>query len=437
MIDSSYNQVFMQIKDFIKINAKNLNKDSINNIDDFLSWENNKDFWVDIWFDLDSLFEDATNKWASDIHIEPDETELKIRLRIDGKLINLNTYKIEVAWWLIAKLKVLANLKIDERRLPQDWKASYKNKKWEDIDLRINIIPTIYGEKAAIRLLKKENEWVDLRTIWILPMNMVKIKNHLSDTFGLNLVVWPTWSGKSTTLYAMLNTYDTEDKNISTLEDPVEYRIKWVNHTQINPQIWFNFADWLRSLLRQDPDIIMVWEIRDAETAKLAVEASITGHQVFSTLHANSSVNTIQRLVNLWIDPLLITSSLRLIISQRLARKLCNSCKVEYKPEKVILDKVLSRIGKYVSNSEDIVFYKASENGCEKCGWKWYKWRTWLYEILEMTSWLEKLILSWASKTQLEIQAIWDWMVTIKDDALIKVVLWEISLEEVFNVLGN
>lgn len=417
----------MQIKDIFKSGKNEWENDSI-----FSSNENiESSSQLDI-IDINELFEFAIKSWASDIHIEPDESELKIRLRVDWKLNNYKSFPIAVAMPTIARLKVLWNLKIDEKRLPQDGKATYK-----DVDLRINVIPTIYWEKAAIRLLKKENEWVDLRTIGILPMNMVKIKKNLDDTYWLCMVVWPTWSWKSTTLYAMLSTFDPEDNNISTLEDPVEYRIKWVNHTQINPQIWFNFADWLRSLLRQDPDIIMVWEIRDPETAKLAVEASITGHQVFSTLHANSSVNSIQRLINLWIDPLLITSWLKLVISQRLARKLCWHCKIAYKPEETIKNKVLSRIAKYISNKEDITFYKANENWCEHCNHKWYKWRTWLYEILEMTEWLEKLILTWASKTQLEIQAIGDWMVTIKDDALIKVVLWEISLEEVFNVLWN
>jgi len=389
-------------------------------------------------FDVEEIFQDALAKWASDIHIEPDETNLNIRFRVDGTLVNYKTLDESYKSSLIARIKVIWWLKIDERRLPQDGKASFNDKKTNtSIDLRINVIPTIYWEKIAIRLLKKENEWVDLRTIWILPMNMVRIKKHLDDNFGLCLVVWPTWSWKSTTLYAMLSTFDTNDKNISTLEDPVEYRIKWVNHTQINPAINFNFADGLRSLLRQDPDIIMVWEIRDSETAKLSVEASITGHIVFSTIHANSSVSTIQRLVNLWIDPLLIVSSLRMIISQRLARKLCPHCKIKYKPEEIVKDKVIKRIWKYINPNEELFFYKVNEAGCEKCNHKWYKWRTGIYEILEMTDWLEKLILSGASNTQLEIQAIWDGMVNIKDDALLKVALGEISLEEVFNILWN
>ena len=429
------NTLKMQIKDFLKTKKDDLSTNTW--LDEIFSWnEMSKEAPIASDFNINTLFWAALAAWASDIHIEPDSDDLKIRFRIDWKLSTHETLSMSNASSIIARIKVLANLKIDERRLPQDWKASYKDPiSWSEIDLRINIIPTIYWEKVAVRLLKKENEWVDLRTIWILPMNMVKIKKHLADTFWLCLVVWPTWSWKSTTLYAMLSVYDTNDKNISTLEDPVEYRIKWVNHTQINPAIWFNFADWLRSLLRQDPDIIMVWEIRDPETAKLAVEASITWHQVFSTLHANSSVNSIQRLINLWVDPLLITSSLKLIISQRLARKLCPHCKIEYRPDEIIKAKVLTRIWKFISNADALTFFKASEVGCEQCWHKWHKWRTWLYEILEMTAWLEKLILSWWSKTQMEIQAMADGMVNIRDDALIKVVLWEISLEEVVNVL--
>ncbi len=409
---------------------------------------NNRDYgvlqqWVGIntWepiIELNDIFGKALSLSASDIHIEPEEQWLLIRIRVDGRFVEYGRFSGHEKAPLIAKIKILAGLKIDEQRLPQDGKASYREiSSNQNVDLRVSIIPTIYGEKVVIRLLRKESELMDLRSIGVLPMNMMKIKKHLENQYGLMLIVGPTGSGKSTTLYSMLSRFDPEEKNISTLEDPVEYRIKWVNHTQINPQIGFNFADGLRSLLRQDPDIIMVGEIRDAETARLAVEASITGHLVLSTIHANSTVNTLQRLTNLWIDPLLITSSLQIIIYQRLARKLCSSCKVAYKPEANIASKVLSRIGKYISEPEKIMFYKALEWWCEKCNHKWYKGRTGFFEILEMTEGIEKMILSHASKTQMEIQAIGDGMVTIKDDALIKVVLGEVSLEEVIQVLGG
>ncbi len=233
----------------------------------------------------------------------------------------------------------------------------------------------------------------------------------------------------------MLSTYDPEENNISTLEDPVEYRMPGVNHSQINPAIGFDFADGLRSLLRQDPDIIMVGEIRDSQTAHLAVEASITGHLVFSTIHANSTANTVQRLVNLGIDPLLLVSSLKLVIYQRLARKLCIHCRVPNEPEAAIRDKIVSRVGKFMYNRENFKIYKANPEGCEYCNHKGYKGRIGFFEILEMTDGIEKLILAKASKTQIEIQAIGDGMIHIKDDALIKVILGEVSLEEVLQVL--
>ena len=251
------------------------------------------------------------------------------------------------------------------------------------------------------------------------------------------LAVWPTGSGKSTTLFSMLSQFNPEEKNISTLEDPVEYRINWVNHTQIQPSIDFTFAKWLRSLLRQDPDIIMVGEIRDEETAKLAIEASITGHIVFSTLHTNSATHTIQRLINLWIDPLLLSSSLKSIISQRLARKLCNHCKEWYIASDKIEKYIIWEVWKYIRKKDNLKLYKPHEGGCKKCNNTGYSGRLWLYEILEMTDELEKLLLKNASRTQLEIQAIWDWMVPIKEDALLKVVLWETSMEEILSVLGH
>jgi type IV pilus assembly protein PilB len=245
------------------------------------------------------IFTEALKLSGSDIHIEPGDADIAVRIRVDGHFTTYRRLPLEQKSAIVARIKILASLKIDEQRLPQDGKAVYHDSQGNDVDLRVSIMPNIYGEKVVIRILKKESSLLDLRSIGILPMNMVKIRKHLENSNGLILVVGPTGSGKSTTLYSMLSTFNPEENNISTLEDPVEYRMPGVNHSQINPGIGFDFADGLRSLLRQDPDIIMVGEIRDSLTAHLAVEASITGHLVFSTIHANSTVNTLQRLVNL------------------------------------------------------------------------------------------------------------------------------------------
>ncbi len=387
---------------------------------------------------VDAAFAKAIREGASDIHFEPEESGMRVRFRIDGHFTDAGTVEESQKASVIARIKILSNLKIDEQRLPQDGKASFRDPETDkDVDLRISTMPTIYGEKAVVRILKKESSLLDLRAIGMLPMNMVKVKKYLEANHGLILVVGPTGSGKSTTLYSMLSSFDSKQKNVSTLEDPVEYRMAGINHTQINPQIGFSFATGLRSLLRQDPDIIMVGEIRDSETAHLAVEASITGHLVFSTIHANSTVSTIQRLTNLGIDPLLVVSSLKLVISQRLARKLCPHCKVSYEPTPAMKERIVQKIGRYLSNKDSVTLYKARPGGCEKCGGKGHRGRIGLFEVLEITENLEKLILGKASKTQLEVQAVGDGMVTIQEDALLKAVLGEISMEEMLQVLGT
>ncbi len=386
---------------------------------------------------VNDLFLSSLQKWASDIHIEPSEKNIQIRLRIDGNFVLYKTLELAKIESLIARIKIMAYLRIDENRLPQDGKINFNLFWWKSIDLRVSILPTIYGEKCVIRVLKKEETPPALSDLWILPYNMVKIKKHLKDTSWMILAVWPTGSGKSTTLFSLLSQFNAQENNISTLEDPVEYRIKWVNQTQIHPTIGLDFATGLRSLLRQDPDIIMVWEIRDEETAKLAIESSITGHLVFSTLHTNSATHTIGRLLNLWIDPLLLSSSLKMIISQRLVRKLCPHCKQKYIPDEKLRSVLYGKIGKYIKDKENLSLYNPHTDGCEKCNFTGYKGRIWIYEVLEMNEKIETLLLQWASRTQLEIQAIWDGMVTIKEDALLKVVIWDTSLEEILAVVWS
>jgi len=411
------------------------NKSRIDSDLNIVSYWEKKEDWEVIAI-VNDIFLNALWTKASDIHIEPREKIVNIRFRVDWNFIDYKKIQLSLRDSIIARIKIMSYLRIDEHRLPQDWKIAYKLFWWKSIDMRVSVIPTIYWEKCVIRLLKKDDKPPELKHLGIMPYNLVKIKKHLKDNFWMILAVWPTGSWKSTTLFSLLSQFNPDEKNISTLEDPVEYRIKWVNHTQINPSIKFTFAKWLRSLLRQDPDIIMVWEIRDEETAKLAVEASITWHIVFSTIHTNSATHTIQRLVNLWVDPLLISSSLRMIISQRLARKLCTHCKVSYKPSDKIKDYIIWKVWIYIKNKDDLILYKSNIDGCKSCNHTWYNWRVWLYEVLEITDNLEKLMLKNASRLQLEIQAVWDWMIPIKEDWLLKVVLWDTSLEEILSVLG-
>lgn len=386
---------------------------------------------------VNDIFLHSMKSKASDIHIEPRDKSVNVRFRVDGNFVDYKTIDLSLRDSIVARIKIMSYLRIDEHRMPQDGKIAYKLFGWKSIDMRVSIIPTIYWEKCVIRLLKKDDKPPELKELWIMPYNMVRIKKHLQDNYWMILAVWPTGSWKSTTLFSLLSQFDPKENNISTLEDPVEYRIPGVNHTQINPAISFTFAKWLRSLLRQDPDIIMVWEIRDEETAKLAVEASITWHIVFSTIHTNSATHTIQRLVNLWVDPLLISSSLRMIISQRLARKLCIHCKIAYKPSDKIRDYIVWKVGKYMKDKVDLTLYKANESWCDKCNHKWYNWRVWLYEVLEMTDKLEALMLQNASRIQLEVQAVWDGMIPIKEDWILKAVLGETSIEEILSVLGT
>ena len=385
---------------------------------------------------VDDMFKAAIDLWASDIHVEPTEYFILIRFRKDWDFFIIDKVDREFTSAIITRLKVLSRIKIDENKKPQDWKIIYYYEKEKlNIDIRLSTLPTKYGEKVVMRILKQDETLINLEALWLIDENLKKVKEELKSTYWIVLVAWPTGSWKSTTLFWVLKTFNPLEYNISTLEDPIEYNIDYVNQSQVRSDIGYTFASGLRSLVRQDPDIIMVWEIRDEETAKLAVEASITWHIVFSTIHTNSATHTIQRIVNLGIDPLLVTSSLRMIISQRLARKLCSHCKQKYLASEKVKLFFTKNIWKYMKNQENIELYKANLDGCQHCNFTWYKGRIGLYEVLEMTEWLEKLILENSSRIQLEIQAIWDGMVNIKQDWLIKVLLWETSIEELLSVL--
>ena len=396
-------------------------------------WNKIEDSYI-IWV-VNDIFINAIWKRASDVHIEPNDKELLIRFRIDWTFIKYKTFKLSQKDSILARIKIMSFLRIDEHRLPQDWKISYKLFAGKTIDMRVSVIPTIYWEKCVIRLLKKDSEAPKLQELWIMPYNMVKIEKHLKDNYWMILTVWPTWSWKSTTLFWLLSHFDPEQKNISTLEDPVEYRIKWVNHTQINPDINFTFARGLRSLLRQDPDIIMVWEIRDKETATLAVEAALTWHLVLSTIHTNSAAATIQRLINMGIEPFLLASAMKMVMSQRLWKRICPHCKWDAKLTEIQKTKVKEYLTP-IDPSFDVEKFVFKEwKWCEVCNWTGYKWRIWFHEVMVVWEYLEPLILKKESAHAIQQEAIKHDMITIVQDALIKAVKWETTVEEAFKLI--
>ena len=385
---------------------------------------------------IDSIFDSALKENVSDIHIETTKDFLLIRFRKDGDFVIKNKISSENIATIVTRLKVLSKVKIDENKKPQDWKIVYHSETLnETVDVRVSILPTIYWEKVVMRLLRQDDSMLNLDSIWLLDMNLEKVKNTLDSKYWIILVAWPTWSGKSTTLFSVLKNFNPLKYNISTLEDPVEYNIDFVNQSQIKPEIWYDFASGLRSLVRQDPDIIMVWEIRDKETAALSIEAALTWHMVLSTIHTNSASATIQRLINMWLEPFLIASALKMIISQRLVKKICPHCKIEHKIEPILKEKVKKELINIMDESEidEITFYKWS--WCEKCNNTWYSWRLWVHEVLEIWDYIEKYILSSASASEIKKVAQNNWMITIIQDALLKAAMWETTIEEAFTLI--
>lgn len=385
---------------------------------------------------IDNIFDEALIEGASDIHIEPTRDFLLIRFRKDWDFIIKNKIASENIPVIITRLKVLAKVKIDESKKPQDGKIVYKSEKTNEIvDIRVSTFPTVYWEKVVMRILKQDDSMLNLDSIWFLDINLEKVKKSLESKYGIILVAWPTWSGKTTTLFSILKNFNPLEYNISTLEDPVEYNIDYINQSQIKPEIWYDFASWLRSLVRQDPDIIMVWEIRDRETASLAIEAALTWHLVLSTIHTNSASATIWRLINMWLEPFLIASALKIVISQRLVKKICPYCKIENKIESILKEKVKKELINILNEDEidEINFYKWV--WCEKCNNTWYSWRIWVHEVLEIWDYIEKYILSSSSASEIKKIAQNNWMITIVQDALLKAAMWETTIEEAFTLI--
>lgn len=356
---------------------------------------------------VNSVIERAITERASDIHLEPQEGEMVVRMRIDGVLRRIFTVPANLQATVIARLKIMGGMNIAERKIPQDGRAMVTDKD-KEIDLRISSIPTIYGEKIVLRLLDKSSGHINRKTIGLEGEDEKKYDRLLKNSSGVILIVGPTGSGKSTTMCAMIQELCNEQTNIMTLEDPVEYNIPGTNQCQINEKTGMTFAAGLRSILRQDPDVISVGEIRDGETASIAVRAAITGHLVISTLHTNDAVSTISRLVDIGVEPYMISSALRGVVSQRLVRKICPHCRKAYTPT----EEEKRMVG--IAENEDVTFYKGE--GCQECGRTGYRGRRGVFEILTLDAALRREVANNASSEELTKTALENGFVTMKDN---------------------
>src|SRR5215207_2620515 len=374
------------------------------------------------------LLVDSLRRGASDIHVEPYEKDFRIRFRIDGVLYDVMHPPMKMRDALISRLKIMSKLDISEKRLPQDGRIKIKVKidnRSRELDFRVSTLPTLFGEKVVLRLLDKDKLMLDMTKLGFEPESLEKFQRAIANPYGMVLVTGPTGSGKTNTLYSALQSLNQPETNIMTAEDPVEFNLQGINQVQMKEQIGLNFAASLRSFLRQDPNIILVGEIRDFETAEIAIKAALTGHLVLSTLHTNDAPSTISRLVNMGIEPFLVATSVNIIQAQRLIRRVCNNCKeeVHFPPEG------LAEIGFGVEESKTLKMYRG--RGCETCLNTGYKGRVGLYETMEVTDELRELIIIGASSIELRKKAIDVGMITLRESGLCKLREGITTVEEV------
>lgn len=372
---------------------------------------------------INTIIDNAVLNSASDIHIEPDEKELRVRYRIDGVLREMMKTTIGMLDPVVSRLKIMSDLNIAEKRVPQDGRISFKSKQ-RNIDIRISTAPTIWGEKVVMRLLDKTNFSLDLEKIGLENREIEKLRQIITKPYGIILVCGPTGSGKTTTLYSILANLNNPTENIITIEDPVEYNFKGINQMQVNTKIGFDFANGLRSILRQDPDVIMVGEIRDSETAEISVRSALTGHLVLSTIHTNNAVNTITRLQDMNIQPFLVSSTLVGVIAQRLVRKICPSCAYEYISD----DRETWLLGL------DGPTPLKKGRGCSICNGTGYKGRTAIFEILEVDKKIRELIDKKEPESAIENAAVERGMTLLREACKVKVIQGITTVEEMLRV---
>jgi len=378
---------------------------------------------------VNEIFVDAIKKGASDVHFEPYEEAFRVRFRMDGVLHEMMNLPMKFKLPVISRVKILSNMDIAEKRLPQDGRIKMKvkldNGGRKEVDMRISALPTIFGEKIVSRILDKQMLKLDLTELGFEPESLESFKEALRRPWGIILVTGPTGSGKTNTLYSAVSTLNSLEKNIMTAEDPVEFNIMGINQVHIKEEIGLNFPNTLRSFLRQDPDIMLIGEMRDFETADIAIKAALTGHLVFSTLHTNDAPSSVMRLMNMNVEPFLIADSVILIAAQRLVRKLCERCRVPHKlPERALLD-----IGFTPEEVKSVQIWKAA--GCDHCNNTGYKGRTALYEVMRVDDEIREMILVRAQSREMKKKAIGKGMITLRRSGLIKIKKGITSIEEV------
>ena len=377
------------------------------------------------------ILKDAIGKRASDIHIEPYEKDFRVRFRIDGVMYEVMRPPIKLKSAIISRVKIMAQLDISERRLPQDGRIKIKLGGGKEMDFRVSVCPTLFGEKIVMRLLDKSNLQLDMTKLGFDPEPLKWFKEAIDRPYGMVLVTGPTGSGKTTTLYGALTRINTPEVKILTVEDPVEYQLKGINQMPLNPKIGLTFASGLRAFLRQDPDIIMVGEIRDKETAQIAIEASLTGHLVFSTVHTNDSAGAVTRLVEMGVEPFLVSSSLMAVMAQRLVRRVCKECRELYQPTDEEISKLGMSMDRFRALGGDKV-YRA--RGCPACNKVGYRGRTGIYELLVLDDDIRQLVLKNVDSGTIKKKAMEKGMLCLLDDGALKVARGETTIAEILSV---
>lgn len=409
----------------------------------FSSWElenikiNIKEYLskVQTDFALNEISAWALKLGWSDIHMDNGDELVYLRFRIDWMLQDIMTFDKKEYKLLLERFKYNSSLKLNITDIPQDWKYQTVVD-WKSLDVRISTLPSKYWENIVCRILDSSKTILDFKDLGFYWSTERIINKAIRRKNWLILVTWPTWSWKTSTLYTILNKLNTRDKKIATLEDPVEYTLKWIVQSEINDKKWYTYPIWLKALLRQDPDIIMVWEIRDAETLNTATSASLTWHLVLSTLHTKSSADTIDRLVNMWMKPYIMASAVDTIIAQRLVRKICDHCKVEKQKEDDEKQLIKSMLKDTWMNSVDLEPIRLFEwKWCEHCNHSWYKWRIWVYEILNISDKIKEIIREWWSTEEIIEEAKKNDMITMQQDWILKALKGYTTIEEVLRII--